>query len=76
MQQNRQWYPMTNYSCVERKIIGTTKNKFIEIVIGLRPCYICLPSIKNVTYYDQINDVVHSILVHKRNNCFHFLKTF
>ena len=45
-------HSMRNYSCVERKIIGKTKAKKTVIYVGLRPCYYCLPAIRDVIYRD------------------------
>ena len=69
-------YDMTNFSCVERKIIGTVGIQKIEIIVGLRPCYRCLPVIKNVTYYDQCYKKVYSIHSSKRHNQFVFREVF
>ena len=72
----KQWYDMSNFSCVERKIIGTVGKQSVDITVGLRPCYKCLPIIKNVTYYDQVHHKVHSIKSSRSINVFTFKKIF
>ena len=54
---------LRNFSCVERKIIGKTKNEDLEIYVRLRPCYLCLPCIKKVTYIENNKKYIASIKV-------------
>ena len=72
----RTWYNIANFSCVERKIIGTIGKQSIDITIGCRPCYKCLPAIMNVTYYDQFLNKVHSIHSSRIINTFTFTRIF
>lgn len=70
----REWYNIANFSCVERKIIGTVGKQSIDITVGCRPCYKCLPVIKVVTYYDQIFHEVHSFRSSRNINTFTYIK--
>ena len=58
-------HSIRNYSCVERKIIGKIGSFKSDIYVGMRPCYYCLPVIRNVIYKEKdsvfrINRVLRS----------------
>ena len=71
------YHPIEEFSCVERKIIGTRKRNGVRLYVRWNPCYKCLPAIRNVTYLDRYIKRVCRLHVKKNKTFFdiYFKKT-